>query len=165
MKTAIIYVSKYGTTEKVAIAISEKISPKNEIQLISLKQMSNPDIARFERVILGVSIYAGQASKRMKEFCKTNENLLLEKTIGLFVCGMDPNKEKQETELKEAYPEQLLKNAIATGFMGGEFIFEKMNFLERLIIKKIAKTNSSVNRINWETIDEFVKKIALIDME
>jgi len=159
MKAAIIYASKYGTTEKVATAIAEKLREINEVELFSLKKNPNPDISGFDIAILGSSIYAGQVSGRMKAFCKANETVLLQKKTGLFVCGMHPDKEEQEKELKDAYPEVLQKNATAVEFMGGAFLFENMNFFERLIIKKIAKTNSSVQRIDWEAVDRFIKKL------
>jgi len=159
MKTAIIYSSKYGTTENVANSIAEKLKDTNEVELFSLKKNPNPDISGFETVILGSSIYAGQASKKMKAFCKANESVLLQKKTGLFVCGMHHDKEQQEKELQDAYPEALQKNAAAVGFMGGAYLFERMNFFERMIIKKIAKTTTSVQRIDWEAVDSFVGKL------
>ena len=154
-KIAIIYASKHGTTEKVAHSIAEKLSA----ELFSLIKNKNPDISGFETVILGSSVYAGQASGKMKAFCKANEPVLLQKKIGLFVCGMQPEKEHRDKELKDAYPEALHEKATASGFLGGEFLFEKMNFAERLIIKKIAKTTESVHQIDWDAVDEFVEKI------
>ena len=155
MKIAIIYASKHGTTEKVARSIAEKLSG----ELFSLRNNQNPDISGFETVILGSSVYAGQASGKMKEFCKANEPVLLHKKIGLFVCGMHPDKEQREKELKDAYSEALHEKAVASGFFGGEFLFEKMNFVERLIIKKIAKTTKSISQIDWEAINGFLEKI------
>ena len=159
MKTAIIYVSKHGTTEKVARSIAEKLTGTNEVELFSLKKNPNIDISGFETVILGSSVYMGQASGKMKAFCKANETVLLQKKTGLFVCGMHPDKEQQEKELKDAYAEALREKAAATGFLGGEFLFEQLNFLERLIIKEIAKENSSVHQIDWKAIDSFVGKL------
>ena len=159
MKTAIIYASKHGTTEKVARSIAEKLMETNEVELFSLKKNPNIDISGFETVILGSSVYMGQASGKMKAFCKANEPVLLQKKTGLFVCGMHPDKEQQEKELKDAYAEALREKAAATGFLGGEFLFEQLNFLERLIIKEVAKENSSVHQIDWKAIDSFVGKL------
>ena len=159
MKTAIIYASKYGTTETVAVSIAEKLKEKNEVEIFPLNKNSNPDISGFEAVILGTPVYAGQALNKMKTFCKANETMLLQKKTGLFVCGMEPDKTKQENELKEAYPETLQKNATTTAFLGGAFQFEKMNFVERMIIKKIAKTTMSVQRIDEEAINAFVAQL------
>jgi menaquinone-dependent protoporphyrinogen oxidase len=159
MNTAIIYTSKHGTTERIACSIAEKLRETNKVELFSLKKNANPDISGFDWVILGTPIYAGQPSQKMKAFCKTNESLLLQKKTGLLVCGMQPEIEQKEKELKEAFPEILRNNAAATCFLGGAFIFEKMNFFERAIIKKIAKTTTSVEQIDWEAMDEFVKKM------
>ncbi|MCL2436166.1 MAG: flavodoxin domain-containing protein [Lentimicrobiaceae bacterium] len=159
MKIAIIYASKYGTTEKVAGSIAGKLNKVNEVELFSLKKNPQPDISAFEMVIIGSSIYMGQASKKVKAFCKENESLLLQKKIGLFVCGMHPNEEEREKELQNAFPEVLLKNSSATHFLGGAYLFEQMNFLERMIIKKIAKTTENVEQVDWEKVEEFVKEL------
>ena len=165
MKIAIIYASKHGTTEKVATSIADKLRETNEVELFSLKKNANPDISGFDTIILGSSIYAGQASGKMKSFCKANETVLLQKKLALFVCGMHPDKEEQEKELKNAYSEDLQKKAMATGFLGGEFLFEKMNFFERIIIKKIAKTTNSVHQIDSEAIDNFITKRLRLDVK
>jgi len=159
MKTAIVYASKYGTTEKVAASIAEKLKETNEVVLFSLKKNPKPDISGFETVILGSPIYMGKASEKMKAFCKANESVLLQKKIGLFICGMHIDKEEQEKELKNAYPKTLQEKAEASGFMGGEFLFEQMNFFERFIVKRIAKTNTTVHRIKGRAIDAFVGKL------
>ncbi len=159
MKTAIVYATKHGTTEKVAQTITGKLSETSDVELFSLEKNPHPDIREFDRVILGSPIYAGQSSKKMKVFCKENEGVLLQKKLALFICGMHPSKEEQEKEMKAAYPEVLQKNAIVIAFLGGEFLFEKMNFLERFIAKMIAKTKTSVHRIDWDSIDNFVRKL------
>jgi len=159
MKTAIIYVSKYGITEKVAASIAGKLKETNEVAIFALTKNPNPDISGFEAVILGTPVYAGQPLNKMKVFCKANEAVLLQKKTALFVCGMEPDKTKQENELIAAYPERLQEKASATGFLGGAFQFEKMNFVERMIIKKIAKTTISVQRIDEDAIENFVGQL------
>ena len=159
MKTAIIYASKHGTTETVAVSIAKKLSENNEVELFSIKKNPNPDISDFGTVILGTPIYAGQASGKMQKFCKNNEQALLQKKTGLFVCGMEPDRAKREKELADAYPAVLSENAAATGFLGGAFKFEEMNFMERFLINKISKTNESVSRIDTNAIEVFVEQL------
>jgi menaquinone-dependent protoporphyrinogen oxidase len=157
MKTAIIYVSKHGTTEKVARKISETVGARRALLLlINLKTDKNPDITPFDVIILGTPIYAGTPSKRMQTFIKNHADTLTAKRIGLFVCGMEPNREKQQQELENAYPLALQQQALARHFLCGEFIFEKMNFFERAIIKRIAKTDKSVSHIDEDGIGKFV---------
>ncbi|MCI0471420.1 MAG: flavodoxin, partial [Candidatus Aminicenantes bacterium] len=54
-----------------------------------------------------------------------------------------------------AYPEDLRKHAAVTGFFGGEFKFESMNFLQKAIIKKVANTSESVYKLDRESIRQF----------
>jgi menaquinone-dependent protoporphyrinogen oxidase len=61
MKTAIIYASKHGTTEKVAQAIADKLKKTTDVELFSLKKNPNPKISEFDMIILGSPIYAGQS--------------------------------------------------------------------------------------------------------
>jgi menaquinone-dependent protoporphyrinogen oxidase len=160
MKTAIIFTSKHGTTAKVAQMIAERLTG-NQVSLFNLKEDKHPDLASFEGIILGTSVYAGASSKTMQRFCKKHLDTLTTKRMGLFVCGMEPNKEKQRLELENAYPSLLFNHATTKHFLGGEFLFEKMNFFERAIIKRIAKTDKSVSQIKEDEIEKLVSEIPI----
>ena len=155
MKIAIIYYSKHGTTEKVSHFIGEKLSP--ELEYISLKKFHNPDIHDYDRIILGTSIYAGHPAKLMSKFCNKNRTLLEQKVIGLFICGMNDTQEVEQ--LKNAFPEYLYSNAVAEAFLGGEFLFNKMNFIEKFITRKITKAVCSVSNLRYDAITVFLEKL------
>ena len=155
MKTAIVFTSKHGTTAKVAQMIAERLTG-NPASIIDLKKDKHPDIRSFDGIILGTSIYAGTSSKTMQQFCKENLETLKQKRLALFVCGMELDETKQQQELTNAYPQELYEYAVSVCFAGGEFLFEKMNFFERAIIKRIAKTDKSVSQIRKDEIDRLV---------
>lgn len=155
MKTAIIYTSKHGTTAKVAQMLAERLTG-NQVSIIDLKKEQHPDIRSFDGIILGTSIYASALSKTMRRFCNENIEVWKRKRLALFVCGMEPDSAKQQQELANAYPQELYEYAVSTCFAGGEFLFEKMNFFERAIIKRIAKTDKSVSSIKEDEIVRFV---------
>lgn len=157
MKTAILYLSKHGTTEKVARIIGDMLKEK-DTELINLEK-AQPSLDQYDRIIIGGPVYAGTVNKKLTSYCIENETLLAQKQLGLFVCGMEPDPDKQQTELETAFPKSLQGKAKATGFMGGEFILEKMNFMERFIVKKIAHTKVSSSNIHEETINLFVEKL------
>jgi menaquinone-dependent protoporphyrinogen oxidase len=131
----------------------------NQVSVINLKTDKHPDINSFDGIILGTSIYAGASSKTMQRFCKDNIDILTQKRLALFVCGMEPDNVKRQQELTNAYPQELYPHAVSTCFAGGEFLFEKMNFFERAIIKRIAKTDKSVSQIKEDKIDKLVMEI------
>ena len=74
MKTAIIYYSKHGTTERVTHLIGEKLT--NKVDYISLKECPRPDIRTYDRIILGTAIYAGSPNRKITQFCHNNQLLL-----------------------------------------------------------------------------------------
>ncbi len=159
MKTAIIYLSKHGTTKKVAGMIEARMV-SDEVTMIDLKKNKKPDLSSFDRIIIGSSVYLGVAKKHFREFCTDNYvSLFAVKEVGLFLCGMEPDKKKQQEEMERSFPEELRRHSKVRGFMGGEFLFEEMNFLERMIVRKISNASASISAINKDAIDLFVKKM------
>jgi menaquinone-dependent protoporphyrinogen oxidase len=153
MRTAIVYASKHGTTEKVAQNIQKMIG-EDKAQLFNLKNNRHFDLAQFDQVVVGGSIHAGTIQKRIKKFVDQHRPELLEKKLGLFICCM--HEQEAETEFNNAYPEILRSHAVSKKIMGGEFRFDKMNFIEKALVKKIAGINDSVSKIDEGKIQELV---------
>lgn len=156
MKTLITYCSSHGCTEKVAGQIRNFLG--EDVILHNLKSKTQPLLNDFDRVIIGGSIHAGQIQKKIRDFCAQNSKVLLDKELGLFICCMEEG-EKAEEEFRNVFPEELRKHAKATACLGGEFNFEKMNFLERMIIRKVAKVNHSVSNLNQKAIRQFSQEM------
>lgn len=153
----IVYISKHGTTKKVAEKIKSSIS--GEATLIDLRKNKKPDISGFDKIILGGSIHMGKIQKRMRVFCETNLEKLLKKQIALFLCCMEDEKEKVTEQFNNAFPEVLRNHSMKNEILGGEFLLDKMNFLERAMIKKIARVEKSVSKIKEQKIEEFAKAV------
>ena len=158
MTTAIIYDTKHGTTEKMCEMISERLKRKKEkVELYNVNMTKNLDLNKYQRIIVGGSIHVGQIQESVKTFCENNSKILMEKELGLFICCMDESRE--EEQLKNAYNEDLMKKAKAKRVLGGEFIFEKMNFFEKIIIRIITKTKRSKSNIKKNEINKFVEEL------
>ncbi len=95
----------------------------------------------------------------MKDFASKNYELMKSKSLYLFISGMETDKEKLSEELNNAYPGEVADIAEYKACLGGEFIFEKMNFFEKAIIKKISGVNKSISRIDEKAIKEFSDKV------
>lgn len=152
MAFLIIYISKHGTTEKVVHMLQKKFG-KDTCQILNLADKPITDLSGYKTIIIGGSIHVGQIQRQVKDFCEKHEKELLEKKIGLFICFME--KDKGQLEFDMAYPEILRKKALAHGLFGGELLFEKMNFIERTIIRKIKKVKTSVSELDLQAIDDF----------
>ena len=102
------------------------------------------DLSAFDKIIIGGSIHAGKVQSQLVRFCKTNLNQLQQKKIGFFLCTME-HPVKAEHYHHENFP--------------GELIFGKMNFFEKFILQKIAKTKQDIFRIDTNHIDQFAEKM------
>lgn len=158
MKSLVLYATRHGSSEKAANLLKEKL--KSDVTLVNIKKEEIPDLAKFETVIIGGSIHAGEIQKKIKSFCNENSDLLSRKHLGLYLCCMD--KEKAQMQFEKAYSEDLRESALATSLFGGEFVFEKMNWFERSIIKKISGVDKSVSDIDSGAIDRFAEKFNLL---
>ena len=95
MITAIIYDSHHGTTTKVAQQIQETLG-REKTQVFNLKENQEIELSDYEQIIVGGSVHAGQVQKKVKKFCAENEAILLEKPLGLFLCGMHHQEAENE---------------------------------------------------------------------
>lgn len=146
--------SKHSTTKKIAELIKDSLID-NRVDLINLKNEKIPDPTSYDNVIIGGSIHMGLIQKKIKNFCEKNQDILLKKKLGLFMCYMMFEKEQEEMETN--FSSELRNHATAIGLFGGELLFEKMNFIEKAMMKKIAGTDSSVSKINEEAVQNFIK--------
>jgi menaquinone-dependent protoporphyrinogen oxidase len=156
MTTAIIYMSKHGTTATIAEKIKAELA-KDDVKIFNLKTDEPKELKKFDTIIIGGSIHAGSMQSKLRKFITTNMNVLLQKRIALFLVCMDKT-EKRTEQFNNAFPAELREKSFANGLMGGEFCFDKMNFLEKTIIKKISGKSENVSEIDEEAIEEFIKK-------
>lgn len=166
MNTLIVYASKHGSAERCAVLLSEKLSGTTE--LYNLKNGKGPELSQYDRIIIGGSIYAGRIQKEVSEFCIGKTSELMNKKLGLYICCM--NKSASETQLKDAFPQELFNNAAAKESFGGEFKFRDMSFIEKTITKMISKVlrkedpsipeldmKKDLSLLSQEKIDKFIE--------
>ena len=48
---------------------------------------------------------------------------------------------------------------VAETILGGEFLFDKMNFIEKFITRKISKVVCSVSNLRYDAITVFLDKM------
>ncbi len=151
-KTIILYQSRTGTTEKAVKLLAEKL--KGDTTIVNLKKDKAPSLDDYSNVIIGGSIRASMIQSGIKKYIEKNMELLKTRDIGLFLCCMEEGA-TAEKQFNESYPEELRNIARARGLFGGEFDFDKMNFLEKGIVKKVAGVTESVSNIKYEAIEDF----------
>ena len=101
MRTAVLFTSKFCTTQRTA----EYIAKALDADLFDIGKGTVP-LDACGLIILGSGIYAGEVSRSMRNFVKNNIETLSEKKIALFVCCRFDGKkaEDQLSHVAEAMP-------------------------------------------------------------
>ncbi len=154
MATVIIYSTRHGATKKCAELLKFKLFGS---ELADLKEALDLQLSGYDTVILGGSIQAGKVKGAFRKYCEKNKEELLKKKLGLYICCMSEDKQAED-QLKNNFSPELYEKALAKDYFGGIFDFAKMNFLERFIIKKVAKVKESVFKIKEDRITKFAEK-------
>ena len=138
MKTLILYSGTHGVTAKCAEELARRLGKPADVQ--RLTSGTGPDLAKYDEVILGSSVLAGNLQKNMKAFCDTHKQELLGKKLGLFVSCM--NEENPVGYLQSGLPADLVSHAVVLAKIGGGFFFSDMNVFERFLLKSISKSEA-----------------------
>lgn len=155
MDTLIAFSSRYGTSEKVAALLSERLTGDVRVQNI----VEEPDIdwETIDHVIVGSSIRMGTIQEEMKDWLKQHESRLLERPLGLYLCAGTPTESERVRELEEAYNERLRTHAYFVEVVGSGYDFERMGFLDKAIVRMMAKQKESSLQLDNEKLDQLVE--------
>ncbi len=156
MRTLLVYETTHGCTEKCSLRLRELLEDKPDI--VRLRRPGKIRLSLYDTIIIGGSIHAGMMQSRVRNFCQEHLPKLRKKKIALFICCMEEGARAAE-EFGNAFPDDLQKNAVAKGIFGGEFDFERMNFFQRAIVRKIKGINASVSRLKEDEIIKFARAL------
>ncbi|HVI39232.1 MAG TPA: flavodoxin domain-containing protein [Anaerovoracaceae bacterium] len=153
-KVLIAYASKHGCAEECARALASKMN--TGVDLCNLKENKQIDLNAYDKIIIGGSIYAGRILKEVKDFYSKNESELKGKKLGLFICGTSEG-EAAKKQVTASFPEELLNSALVKESFGGKIDLSKMSFMEKKIIKIVAKVESDMTNVSESVMDQFVQ--------
>ena len=150
MKTLILYGTKHGCTEKCVGILKAKLP--GDVVAVNLVKETPPLLAEFDAVVVGSSVYVGQVQKPVAAFISNHLDILQQKKLGLFLVG--GRLDGMDVQMKAAFPEDLIKHAVAVEHVGFAYDFAKLNFFERKVIQVIAKIKESKEEIYQESIEK-----------
>jgi menaquinone-dependent protoporphyrinogen IX oxidase len=164
-KWAVLFGTWCGSSRDAGLWISEGMNGIANV----FDVRENPDLSKYNHIIVGGSIRGGQISPQLKEYIMKNNDLLKDKTRGLFaVCGnmMRPVGPAQKTALIDNHlaklcgdinvPSQVFLGRITFGLMDPESrnMMQQMKATEYDNLKRaecmdfgkdvLAKTNSKI---------------------
>lgn len=153
----IVYASKYGCTEKAAMQLKSRL---DGAEVVNLRYAKVPELAAYDTVILGGSIYYGRIRKDMAAFTAKYKQELLEKRLGLFICaGM--TGEKGEQELKNAYPEMIYNKALVREVMGDEVYPDRISALDKWVLRVVkGKEHKTGGGLAMDKLERFALRMS-----
>lgn len=146
MKTVIVYDTKKGCTKKCAEFLHEKL-PSSELFNV---QTFDRSFETYDSVILLSPIYIGQVRKGIKKLIEAHHSALLQRPLSIALCGM--NKDGLDETIQLSFDEKIREHA-SIHLVGGAYYFDKLNFLEKMVVKKIAKVSQSQENINYDILE------------
>ena len=155
MGTLIAYSSRYGTSEKVAALLAERLS--GDVRVQNIIEEPNATWKTVDHVIVGCSIRMGTIQHEMKEWLALHEAHLLEHPLALYLCAGTPTESERIRELEEAYRESLREHAYFVEVVGSGYDFERMGFLDKAIVRMMAKQKESSLQLDDAKLNQLVE--------
>ena len=122
-------------TEKLAQKFKEELG-QADIYVVD----DEVDLAQYDAILIGTPVYVGKINKQISDWIAKNETLILSKHVAVFLCGM--NFENESIVIESNFSVQF-RNRFPIKYVGGAYQFDKMNFFERFIVKKITGEKTS----------------------
>lgn len=159
MRTAILYGSKYGSTETCAKKIASEI--KGQVNLINLLENKPCKLKEYDAVLMGGAVYAGKMADEVIHGIKA---LNLDGVpYGLFICCKD-EREKAEGYLRLNLGDEIVDRAKWVEHLGHGINLDRMNFVARLAMKTMFKIKKSYTDFNLTAIHRLVEGVNRLDV-
>lgn len=159
MKILILYGSKTGATEKCARKILAAVGEDNaDIFNLGKTKIKKADLEKYDKLAIGTPIYMGQIHRKVKKFLLANSELLEQKELHFFVCGLALGEQGIELFQKKV-PEKLFTHAKQIRQLGNEINPEKLNPFYRKIIEKIIAEEKPQIGLDEAEISAFAQNL------
>ena len=70
LKALVVYDSKFGNTEKIAMAIGKAMTPLGEVNVVKADEANPSELSSIDILIVGSPTHAGGATRGIKEFLR-----------------------------------------------------------------------------------------------
>jgi menaquinone-dependent protoporphyrinogen IX oxidase len=118
-KTLIAYATRGGTTEDYAKAISSVLTDEFKMQadLVNLKKSRNPDLTKYQNIIVGAGIKMFKMHKEGAEFLEKKN--FGDKNVGIFLSSLVPRDEAIKKYVDVILQKNTTLKPIAVEVFGG----------------------------------------------
>ena len=169
MKSLILYSSTDGHTKKICDFINAN-STKNNFEILSINNVLDFDLEKYELIVLGASIRYGKHKAEVLKFVNRNLETLNRKKNAFFSVNVVARKPEKNSPDTNPYIKKFLKKTKwipkKLGVFAGKVDYPKYNFFNRLIIRFImlitkgpTDITKSYEFTNWDDIKKFAQDL------
>jgi menaquinone-dependent protoporphyrinogen oxidase len=157
MRVLVVTASRHGSTAEIARAISVRLRARgHDVDAVEPTEVSSPD--RYDAVIIGSAVYAGNWLKDAREFVEMNAAILSAQRVWLFSSGP-----LDDTVSKAIPAEKIDRLTSATGSLGhhlfaGRLDRSELSHAERLLTRIVHAPDGDFR--DWEDVTQWADQIA-----
>jgi len=151
-KILVTYASGFGTTKEIAEYIA-KVFTENELDVEVLPAADVRDIAKYNGVVLGASIRAGNLLPQAVDFASRFKHALAKVPIAAFVVCLTMQEDTDENRKIVSCWLNPLREIITpfdTGYFAGQLIYKHLPFSERLLAQLMKQPEG--DHRDWDKI-------------
>lgn len=141
-KTLVAFATKGGATEEIALEILKILKGKHKlaVDVVNLRKEKNPDISKYENVILGAGVRMGKIYKELFSFL---ENDFSRKKLALFVVCGEAGDPKDHDKVLEKHLKAILSKNPDFHFVEFEVFGGRMKILWKVVQDSVDKEKIS----------------------
>ncbi len=134
MAGAVVYQSRYGSTRQYAEWLSQSL----QMELFSLNEMKDKNIAQFSEIVFCSPVYYGKIL--LSRYIKKTWNLFKGKKLYLLVvAGVDENAKEDIQNMINLNFKPIILSRLKWFYLGGRMELERLKLMEKFIVKRLAK--------------------------
>lgn len=170
----IAYSTVDGHTRKIGERLRtglEKVG--HTVALHSLDARQHPDLAGFDKVVIGASIRYGKHRPSVRAFIEQHRRALETRPCAFFSVNVVARKPGKDTPEGNPYIRKFLRRTTwrpaLLGVFAGAIDYRKYSFRDRHIIRFImwlthgpTDPGAHVDFTRWPAVDEFAHRVALL---
>ena len=170
----VCYGTGEGQTATVADRIAETLADRGHEPTVLDVDDAPTDLAveEFDAVLVGSSIHVGKHQSKVRTFAQRNARTLAARPAGFFQVSLSSASDDEERRAEaagyvETFVEETGWQPDRVGLFGGALRYSEYGFLQRLVMKRIAKeatgdTDASrdYEYTDWHEVEAFADDFA-----
>jgi menaquinone-dependent protoporphyrinogen oxidase len=177
---AIIVSSDCGHTKRIADYMANQLDRHEyEVEIFSLSTrpaLTSAELVKFDRVIIGCSVYLGDFPQVLVDWIWDRHDLLNSMPCGLFTVSLnaaDPRPKAREVDDKvlNNFMQQTSIKPRFVASMGGALEYTQYGFFKRCVLQGVSAaaggptdTSRDFDLTNWNDVERFVQAFHAQDM-